>query len=439
VSPTFSSFRFLNYRLWFAGALVANTGTWMQRVAQDWLVLTVLSSDSGLAVGVVTALQFLPILVLSPYAGLVADRVSRRHLLMVTQAAQGILATALGVIVLAGIAELWMVYVFALLLGAASAFDGPVRQTFVAELVPPEWLPNAVALNGASFNAARMIGPAVAGLLFAAVGPGWVFVLNGVSFGATIVALLVMRRSELHPLPRTRRGRGQLRAGLAYARGNVQIMVMIVLVGVVSAFGLNFQLTSAVMARTEFALGPEVYGLFGSVLATGALAGALLAARRKGPSVRLVLGAAIGFGAVMAFQAVAPGPWWYAVACLPLGFFSLTMLTSANSTVQLATDPAFRGRVMALYMMVFLGATTVGSPIIGWVAEEWGARWSVGAGAIATILAAVLLGVRVARIYDVKVRLQARSRPHLLLVPRSAAAPGEAAAAALVTDPEHPV
>ncbi len=432
--PTFSSFQFPNYRLWFAGALVANTGTWMQRVAQDWLVLTVLSADSGLAVGVVTALQFLPILVLSPYAGLVADRLSRRHLLIATQAAQGVLAVALGVLVLAGVAELWMVYVFALLLGIASAFDGPVRQTFVAELVPPEGLPNAVALNGASFNAARMVGPALAGLLFGAVGPGWVFVLNGISFGATILALLMMRRGELHPLPRTARGRGQLRAGFAYARGNVQIMMMIVLVGVVSAFGLNFQLTSAVMARSEFALGPEQYGLFGSILATGALVGALLAARRNGPSVRLVLGAAIGFGSVMAFQAVAPGPWWYGLACLPLGFFSLTMLTSANATVQLATEPAFRGRVMALYMMVFLGATTVGSPIIGWVAQAWGARWSVGVGAIATILAAALLGVRAARIYDVRVRIQTRTRPHLVLVPR-----GGPPSLVVAADPERPV
>ncbi len=394
MSPTFTSFRYRSYRLWFAGALVANTGTWMQRVAQDWLVLTVLSADSGLAVGVVTGLQFLPILLLTPYAGLVADRLPRRLLLMVTQSAMGVLAVALGVLVLAGVAELWMVDVFALLLGVAAAFDGPVRQTFVAQLVPPEVLSNAVALNSGSFNAARMLGPALAGLLFAAVGPGWVFVANGVSFGATVVALLVMRARDLLPMPRTARARGQLRAGLAYVRGHHPILPIIVLVGVVSAFGLNFQLTSAVMARTEFGLGPEQYGLLGTLLAAGAVLGALVAARREHPSLRVVLAAALGFGAMMAGQALAPRAGWYAAACVPLGFFSLTMLTSANATVQLATDPALRGRVMALYMSVFLGATTVGSPVVGWIAEAWGPRWSVAVGAVATVATAGVLGVR---------------------------------------------
>jgi MFS family permease len=411
VSPTFTSFRYRNYRLWFAGALVANTGTWMQRVAQDWLVLTVLSADSGLAVGIVTGLQFLPILLLTPYAGLVADRLPRRRILVATQSAQGVLAVGLGALVLAGVAELWMVYVFALLLGVASAFDGPVRQTFVAQLVPTESLPNAVALNSGSFNAARMIGPALAGLLFAAVGPGWVFIANGVSFGATILALVAMRSRDLLPMPRTARARGQLRAGLAHVREHHEIVLIIVLVGVVSAFGLNFQLTSAVMARTEFGLGPEQYGLLGTLLAAGSVVGALVAARREHPSLRVVLMAALGFGSMMALQSVAPHAGWYAAACVPLGFFSLTMLTSANATVQLATDAALRGRVMALYMSVFLGATTIGSPVVGWVAEVWGPRWSVAVGAIATIAAAVVLGIRAARIS--RVRLRIRPRPHL--------------------------
>lgn len=411
MSPTFTSFRYRNYRLWFAGALVANTGTWMQRVAQDWLVLTVLSADSGLAVGIVTGLQFLPILVLTPYAGLVADRLPRRRILLATQSAQGVLAVALGILVLAGVAELWMVYVFALLLGVASAFDGPVRQTFVAQLVPAESLPNAVALNSGSFNAARMIGPALAGLLFAAVGPGWVFIANGVSFAATIVALVAMRSGDLLPMPRTARARGQLRAGLAYVRGHHRIVLTIILVGVVSAFGLNFQLTSAVMARTEFGLGPQEYGLLGTLLAAGSVVGALAAARRETPSLRIVLAAAVGFGTIMALQAVAPSAGWYAAACVPLGFFSLTMLTSANASVQLATEPALRGRVMALYMAVFLGATTVGSPIVGWVAEAYGPRWAVAVGAIATILTAAILSVRAARSSQVRLRL--RPRPHL--------------------------
>lgn len=414
--PTFASFEFRNYRLWFAGALVANIGTWMQRVAQDWLVLTVLSADSGLAVGIVTGLQFLPILLLSPYAGLLADRLPRRRILLATQSAQGVLALSLGALVLAGVAELWMVYVFALLLGAASAFDGPVRQTFVAQIVPADRLPNAVALNSGSFNAARMIGPAAAGFLFAAVGPGWVFIANGLSFGATIVALLAMRSRDLLPMPQATRAGGQLRAGLAFIRRQPQIVVIVVLIGVVSAFGLNFQLTSAVMARQEFGLGPEQYGLLGTLLATGSLIGALAAARRNRPSLRLVLGAALGFGTMMALQSIAPHAGWYAAACVPLGFFSLTMLTSANASVQLATEPALRGRVMALYISVFLGATTVGSPIVGWIAEMWGPRWAVGLGAITTIITASVLAIRIARERQLQVRVHVR-RPHLVLQP----------------------
>ena len=219
MSPTFTSLKYPNYRLWFAGALVANIGTWMQRVAQDWLVLTVLTDNSGVAVGVTTALQFAPVLVLSPWAGVLADRFDRRRLLMATQTAQGILAFVLGALVLSGRAELWHVFVLAGLLGAVTAIDGPVRQTFVAELVPPTRLPNAVGLNSASFNAARLIGPGVAGLLIAAVGTGWVFVINAVTFGATIFSLTRMRKSELSPMPTTARAKGQLREGIAYVRG----------------------------------------------------------------------------------------------------------------------------------------------------------------------------------------------------------------------------
>lgn len=388
MSPTFASLRFHNYRLWFAGALVGNVGTWMQRVAQDWLVLTGLSDDSGLAVGIVTALQFLPILLLAPYAGLIVDRLPRRRLLVATQGTQGLLAVGLGTLVLAGVAELWMVYAFALLLGIASAFDAPARQTFVSELVPAEGLANAVGLNSASFNAARMIGPGVAGLLIAGVGPGWVFIINGASFAATIAALLAMRPVELQPVPHAPRARGQVRAGLAYVRGSPDIVLIMAVLGIVSAFGLNFQLTSALMARQEFGVGPGGYGVLGSIMAVGSLGGSLLAARRAAPRVPLVLAAAFTFGLVMGVQALAPTYAAYAVACVPLGFAALTMMTSANATVQLATDPGMRGRVMALYMMVFLGATPIGSPIVGWVGEHWGPRWSVGVGAIGSMLAA---------------------------------------------------
>lgn len=415
MSATFSSLRFFNYRLWFVGALVANIGTWMQRVAQDWLVLTVLSDDSGLAVGIVTALQFLPILLLSPYAGLVADRLPRRQLLAATQTAQGVLAVGLGVLVLSGVAQLWMVYVFALLLGVASAFDAPVRQTFVAHLVPQDGLPNAVALNSASFTGARLIGPGVAGLLIAGVGPGWVFILNGVSFGATVLALAAMRAGELRPMPRALRAKGQVRAGLGYVRGRTDIMLIIAVLGVVSAFGLNVQLTSAVMAREAFGMGPTEYGVLGSFMAIGSLTGSLLAARRSHPRVRLVLGAAFAFGGAMAISALMPTYWSYALSTIPVGFFALTMMTAANATVQMSTDPAMRGRVMALYMMVFMGATPIGAPTIGWVAEAWGPRWSVAVGGIASLLAAALGAAWAARAWRVSVRLDWRARPRLAI------------------------
>lgn len=410
---TFASLAFRNYRLWFAGALVANVGTWMQRVAQDWLVLTVLSDDSGIAVGVTTALQFGPALFLSAWAGVLADRVDRRKLLMGTQAAMGVLAGGLGLLVLSGHAQLWHVYVFAGLLGCVSAVDAPARQVFVANMVPPERLSNAVGLNSASFNAARMIGPGLAGLLIAWVGTGWVFVINAVSFAATIGALLAMRAGDMLPVERSERGRGQFREGLRYVRGRTDILVVMAVVGVVSTFGLNFQLTSAVMARTEFGKGAGEYGVLGSILAIGSLTGALMAARRERPRVRLVIGSAFAFGVTGGLMALMPTYELYALATIPVGFASLTMLTAANATIQLSTAPHMRGRVMSLYLIVFLGATPIGSPVVGWVAETFGARWSIGVGAISALLVASAAGVWAIRNWDLEVRYHLLSRPHL--------------------------
>jgi MFS family permease len=416
MSATFSSLRFFNYRLWFAGALVANIGTWMQRVAQDWLVLTVLTDDSGLAVGITTALQFAPTLLLSAWAGVLADRVNRRKLLMITQGAQGLLAFGLGALVLSGHAELWHVYLFAAGLGAVAALDQPVRQTFVAELVPAGKLSNAVGLNSTSFNAARLIGPGLAGLLIAAVGTGWVFLINGVSFAATILALVGMRRSELHPMPVAARARGQIREGVRYVRGRSDILVIMAVIGVVSTFGLNFQMTSALMARAEFGKGAGEYGILGSVLAIGSLAGALLAARRERPRVRLVIGSAFAFGVATGVQALMPTYLSYAIACIPVGLASLTMLTAANTTIQLSTDPKVRGRVMSLYMIVMLGATPVGSPIVGWIGETFGPRWSIGIGSITALLVSALAALWTKKHWHLQVRYSATSRPHLEVV-----------------------
>ena len=413
MNSTFASLRYFNYRLWFAGALVANVGTWMQRVAQDWLVLTDLSDDSRLAVGITTALQFAPTLLLSAWAGVLADRVNRRKLLMITQGAQGVLAFGLGALVLSGHAQLWHVYLFALALGAVAALDQPVRQTFVAELVPANKLSNAVGLNSTSFNAARLIGPGVAGLAIAAVGTGWVFVINGVSFAATILALALMRTGELHTMPVAPRAKGQIREGVRYVRGRSDILVIMAVIGVVSTFGLNFQMTSALMARAEFGKGAGEYGILGSVLAIGSLAGALLAARRERPRVRLVIGAAFAFGVATGVQALMPTYASYAVACIPVGLASLTMMTAANTTIQMSTDPVVRGRVMSLYMIVMLGATPIGSPIVGWIGEQFGPRWSIGIGSITALMVSVAAALWARKHWRVQVRYRLRSRPHL--------------------------
>lgn len=409
---TFASLRYVNYRVWFIGALVSNVGTWMQRVAQDWLVLTVLTKDSGLAVGLVTALQFLPFLVLGPWAGVLADRLNQRMLLIATQAGAAALGLGLGALVLSGHAQLWHVYGFALGLGVVSALDGPVRQTFVASLVPEEGLANAVALNSASFNAARLIGPGIAGLTVAWVGIGWVFIVNGATFLATIVALLSMRTRELQPLERAPRTKGQVREGLRYVRGRPDVMLMMAVVSVVAAFGLNFQLTSALMARVEFNLGPESYGIMGSVMAIGSLSGALLAARRRRIRLRLVLGSAAMFGVSSAVLAVMPTYELYLVASTFVGFSALTMLTSANAAVQTTTTPTMRGRVMALYSMVLMGATPIGAPLVGWIGEHVSPRWAVGVGGVAALAIALGATAWAVRYWNLEVTYH-RHRPRL--------------------------
>lgn len=415
MSRTFESLGYRNYRLWFLSALVANVGTWMQRVAQDWLVLTHLSDDSGLAVGIVTGLQFAPILFVTPLGGVLADRINRRHLLMATQCALGVLAAALGVLVLTDTAQLWHVYVFALLLGAVSALDNPARMTFVGELVPRQVMANAVGLNGASFNAARLVGPGVAGLMIAAVGPGWVFIINAASFAVTILGLMLMRTADLIVMPTAARTKGQIREAIRYVRGRKDISLIMVVMTVMAGLGLNFQLTSAVMAREVFDQGAGQYGMLGSILAIGSLSGALLAARRRQPRLRLMLGSVFLFGAFMGLSALMPSLWLYAISGIPVGFFATTAMNSANTTIQLTTAPEVRGRVMSLYMMMFLGSTPIGSPLVGWIAEQFGARWSVGVGAIASMGVALWALWYARRHWDVHVRYRLRLRPHLLV------------------------
>ncbi|CAD5995370.1 MFS transporter [Agreia sp. COWG] len=386
----FRSLSSVNYRIWFAGALVSNVGTWMQRTAQDWIVLTELTNHDAAAVGIVMALQLGPQLLLVPFSGLIADRLDRRKTLMVTQGAMGLLGLGLGLIVVTGAAQLWHVYLFALLLGIVSAVDAPVRQTFVSELVGGSNLSNAVALNSASFNAARMIGPAIAGLLVAVIGAGWVFLLNAVTFGAVLLSLTFIRVNRLQASKRAPRGRGQLLEGFRYVRSRPDLLVIFVIVFIVGTFGMNFAIFTSTMASVEFGQGSAAFGLLSSVMAIGSVAGALMSARRDRPRLRLVFVAAATFGASCLAAAVMPSYWSFAVVLVLVGLSAQTLMTTANGTVQTTTAPEMRGRVMALYMAVFMGGTPLGAPVVGWVANTFGPRWAIGVAAASGLVAAAV-------------------------------------------------
>jgi len=390
VSPTFRAFKVRNFRLYASGAIVSNVGTWMQRVAQDWLVLQ-LTHNNGTALGITTGLQFLPILLLSPYAGLVADRFPKRRLLQVTQLMLAVPALLLGLLAVTGVAQSWQVYAIAFVFGIGSAFDAPARQSFVSEIVGPDDLTNAVGLNSASFNLARMVGPALAGVLIAALGSGVpatgaVILLNGLSYGAVILSLQRMRERELHPAKPTERHKGMIRDGVRYTLARPDLMLILTIVFFAGTFGLNFQITSALMATEVFHKGAGEYGLLGTTLAIGSLSGALLAARRGRIRHRLVILAAVTFGLSEVVAGLMPSYVAFAVWTPVIGLFSLTMITAANATFQMSVAPAMRGRVMALYMMVFMGGTPIGAPIVGWVGQEFGARWTLVGGGAVTIL-----------------------------------------------------
>ncbi|MFI0351648.1 MFS transporter [Actinomadura sp. 9N407] len=388
----FRSLRTRNYRLYISGQIVSNTGTWMQRVAQDWLVLE-LAHGSGTALGITTGLQFLPMLLFGLWSGVIADRYPKRRVLMMTQVAMGLLALVLGVLVVTGNAQVWHVYLLAFGLGLATVMDNPTRQSFVVEMVGRKDLPNAIALNSATFNGARLLGPAVAGVLIAVLGTGPVFLLNAASFGAVLLSLYLMRVSELHATEPVKRAKGQLREGLRYVRGRRDLMLVLVLVLFVATFGMNFQLTTALMAREVFHSGASSFGLASSMLALGALSGALLAARRATrPRMRMLVGAAVLFGALEVATGLMPFYWSFLVLLVPTGIAMMTFTTAANSTLQLSVAPEMRGRVMGLYMFVFLGTNPFGAPMIGWMAERFGPRMSIVLGGLIALLAALVVG-----------------------------------------------
>jgi MFS family permease len=415
MSPTFASLSIYNYRVFAAGTLISNTGTWMGRVAQDWLVLTELTPHSSVALGIVTGLQFAPLAIFAPISGMIADRFPKRRILFATQSALALTSLLTGVLVVTGSVQLWQIFLLAFIQGVAAALDNPARQTFVSEMVPHESLSNAVGLNSASFNAARLIGPGVAGLVIAAFGTGPAFFLNTLSFVAVLFALARLRPGELNITP-PHSGKGQIREGLRYVRGRPDIILIMALVFVLGTFGMNFQMTTALMATTVFHKGPGAYGLLGSIMAVGSLSAALMSARRPNPRLRILLVAFAAFAVASTAAALAPSYIWFAVLLIPVGLSALTVLTTANSMVQLSVDPAMRGRVMALYMAVFMGGTPLGSPLIGWIGSAWGPRWTILVGSLATGLAVLAAMLYLIRSEEMHVRYHHRHRPRFSVI-----------------------
>jgi MFS family permease len=399
VNP-FSSLRVRNYRLYFGGQLISLTGTWAQRVAQDWLVLEL--TNSGTALGIVTALQFAPALLLSMYGGALADRGNKRKLLLCTQTGIGLAALVLGLLDVTGIIAIWQVFLLAAVLGVISAVDTPIRQSFVVEMVGSEDLPNAVALNSTTFNLARIMGPAIAGLVITGFGTGWAFLGNAVSSLAVLAGLLLMRTAELFPSKPVDRKPGQYKAAVHYVRKRSDLVLPMLLMFIIGTFGMNYQITIALVAKQVFHRGAGSFGLLSTALAVGATVGALAATFRRNRPTRLFLvGAALAFSLCELVAGAMPSFGLTALALIPAGMSMITLAQSANATVQLGVEPTMRGRVMGLYLLCFMGGTPVGSPVVGWVAQSFGPRWGMLGGGVICLLATIGIGGYLARHHGV--------------------------------------
>ncbi|MEU8250781.1 MFS transporter [Nonomuraea sp. NPDC048916] len=400
----FRSLRIRNYRMFAAGGAVSNVGTWLQRTAQDWLVLE-LTHGSAAALGTATALQFLPMLLFGMFGGVLADRYPKRPILIGAQSLMAVLALTIGVLTMTGAAQVWHVYVMAFTLGLISCVEVPTRQAFVVEMVGRKDLSNAIALNSSIFNLARVVGPAIAGvLIYALGGTGPIFLVNALTFAAVISSLIFMRKSELHPVTPVPRAKGQLREGLRYVLRREELLMPILLVAFVSMFSQAFSMSIALMAREVFRAGASSFGMASTMFAVGALGGALLAARRARPSRRMLVAGAIGFGVFQIASGLAPFYPVYLLLLIPTGIALITFNTSANASVQLATSPDMRGRVMGIFMLVFTGGAPIGAPLIGWLSELGGPRAGVMlsgvlvvAGTGLAVLLTRLIGARVAR------------------------------------------
>jgi MFS family permease len=385
-SRTFSALAVPNYRRYFTGQAISLIGTWMQTTAQSWLVLVLTGSATDL--GVVVALQTLPVLLLGPYGGVIADRVDKRRLMIVLQSLMGIQALVLGALTLTHQVNYREVCILAVVLGLNNCFENPSRQAFVLEMVGPDDLRNAVSLNSTLVNAARAVGPAVAGILIATVGEGWCFMINAASFIAVVASLMTMDRTALRPAPPTARGRGQLREGFRYVARTPQLGVPLLMMGLVGMLAYEFQVTLPVLAKHVFHGGAEVYGVMTAAMGIGAVFGGLMTAARGKTGLRAMVIASLSFGVMISFAAVAPVLIVSFIALAAVGYASVSFLSMGNSTLQLSTDPQMRGRVMALWSVAFLGSTPIGGPLIGWITASAGARVGLGVGAISCFVAA---------------------------------------------------
>ena len=400
-TTTFSSLRVRNYRLFVAGQIVSVSGTWMQSIAQAWLVVRYLAprGQAGLDVGITTALQFLPMLVLGAWGGLVADRVDKQRLLFATQASAGILALVLGLLVSAGrgpagAAHLWEVYLLALLLGVVNAFDNPARQSFVVEMVGKDDLANAVSLNSIVMNGARVVGPALSGLLIATVGLAVCFEANAASYLAVIVALALMRRADLLRTERLARAKGQLREGLAYAWRTPRLREPLLLVFVVGLLTYNFNVILPLFARLTFHGGAGTFSALTSLMAGGAVVGGLVVANRGSPNLHRLTLIGMVFGVLIATVALSPTLPVALAFIVPMGALSIAFIATANSTIQMRVDATMRGRVMALYAIGFLGTAPVGAPLVGWISQVSSPRVALLVGASSTVVASAVIRLR---------------------------------------------
>ena len=383
-----SSLRHRNYRLYFFGQLVSVMGTWMQTVAQSFLVLEL--THSGTDLGLVTAARFLPILLLGPAGGLFADRRNKRRILYVTQALSGVLAAIFAILTGTHVIQMWLVYVLALSLGFVNVFDNPARQSFISEMVPLDDLANAVTLNSVSINLARVFGAAVGGVLAAALGLALCFTCNAISFAAVIASLAAMNGALLYPAKPVKRRPGQIRQGLRYVRETPQLLIPLLMIALVGTLAWEFQVTLPLMASKVFGGGAGSYGVMASVMGIGAVGGGLVSAARSRPRARSLCLAAIGWGIAITAAAVAPTLPLELAALVFVGYGSITFNSYAKTTLQLAADPPMRGRVMALWVLAWQGSTPIGGPLVGWIAQEAGARWSLAAGGIPTLVCGLL-------------------------------------------------